>query len=115
MTLPYGETVTRIRATPGGYDQYGDPLPGTTSELEIPGCALAPRYSHEQTEPGRRAVIEGLTLFTPPGADILPGDNVTARGIRYLVDGEPGDWRSPYTGINRGVEITLRRASEGTA
>jgi len=118
MTLPNGETVTRIRATPGGYDPFGDPLPGTTDELEISGCAISPRaqvYTSELTGPGRRAVIDGVLLYAPYGSDILPSDDIVVRGVTYRVDGEPGSWRSPYTGARRGIEITLERVTEGAA
>lgn len=118
MTFPHGETVTRVRATPGGYDQYGDPLPGTASEVDIPGCAFAPRshrFDSEQTEPGRRAVTEHITLYAPAGTDIQPADLIAARGNTYRVDGETGDWRSPFTSANRGIEVALIRIDEGAA
>jgi hypothetical protein len=115
MTLPSGETVTRIRRVPGGYDEYGDPLPGTEEQADITNCGVAPRYSNDALEPGRRGVIVGLTLYAPPGSDIVSNDLVEVRDAVYQVDGEPGFWRSPYSGTGRGFEIALKRVREGAA
>ena len=106
-----GETVTRLRGT-----VVADAYPGATvldwddpDELDIDGCALAPRMDGENHDLGRRGVIIGWTLYTPPGADILPQDRIRARGADHDVDGMPGTWTNPYTGNTPGIEIALRR------
>ncbi len=107
------ETVTILRATPGGVDPYGDPIAGGIVEVDVPGCAVAPRMSHEQfavQARGRQGVIVGLTLYCPPRTDLRSDDQVRVRGETYDTEGEPGDWRSPYTGVERGLEVALRRA-----
>ena len=108
MRFSHGETVTVVRASPGGVDAYGDPLPGDASRVDVPGCAVAPRYSSEPSERGRQGVIVGLTVYGP---DVfLSTDQVEVRGVLYDVEGEPGFWENPFTGWAPGVEVALRRA-----
>lgn len=110
--FPNGETVTRLR--PLGLDQFGDPLPGTITELDIPGCAVWPRDGNaaggnENTD-FRNTVISGLMILAPPGSDIEPTDRFRVRGLVYEVDGEPGVWGpSPLTGTEAGVQVALKR------
>jgi hypothetical protein len=113
--LAAGEIVTRIRATSGGRDPFGDPVGPAVPDLDIPGCAIAPRQAGEQIGQGRYAVTSGLTVYAPAGADVLPSDRLRVRGVLYEVDGEPADWRSPYSGRTPGMEIPLTRVQEGAA
>lgn len=106
------ETVTV--ETPGGVDRWGDPLPATTRRLA--GCMFSPRGSDE----GRGAagfgvaspntVITGLTLYAPAESGIRPVDVIVrADGTRWQVVGEPGEWRSPFTGWLPGDQVALTR------
>ncbi|HEU4567436.1 MAG TPA: hypothetical protein VFR99_05325 [Marmoricola sp.] len=115
MPLPAGETVVRIRLTPGGRDRFGDPVGTTEDRLTIPGCAVAPRQGGEQIGDGRYAVTSGIDLYAPAGADILPSDRVEVRGVVYEVTGEPADWASPYSGRRPGMLVQLTRVAEGVA
>ena len=77
----------------------------STPDHEVPNCLIWPRTS---TEEGKgEVVIEGLNVFTPPGADVLASDIVEARGERYDVDGVPGDYR--LRGRQRGLLVVLKR------
>src|SRR5690606_2040150 len=67
VIFPYGETVVRIRRTPGGRDPFGDPIGDTEERVDIPGCGVAPRQAGEQIGAGRIAVTSGVTLYVPPG------------------------------------------------
>jgi hypothetical protein len=107
---PHGQTVTIVRQSPDGFDPYGDPLPGTQTRTAVAGCAVAPRYSTEPTDRGRRGVIVGLSVYAPAGTDILHTDHVEVDGVAYLVEGIPAEWVSPFTGWAPGVEVALRRA-----
>jgi len=109
------ETVTRVREIPGGTDQYGDPIPGVVDELDIRGCALAPRATIAEGEDHsyqRDSVVWRYDLYAPHGADIRRNDAVIARGQRYRVEAMPHDWRSPYTSRRPGVVVVLQ-ATEG--
>jgi hypothetical protein len=106
------ETVTRLR--PGSTaDRYGGTTPDWSDPdtEDIDGCAVAPRDAEEDHTNGRQTVIHGFNVYTPPGADILPTDRLTIRGEQHEVDGEPGVWTSPYSGVTAGVEIRTRRVT----
>lgn len=94
------ETVVRIR--PPGRDPYGDPLPRWTTEVEIPGCRLAPGPSRELGL-GTNQVDSDATLYGPPGIDVEPTDRLRVRGQVYSVVGDPQDWGSA------GVVVVLRK------
>lgn len=103
-----GGLVTVIR--PPGTDRYGDPVPGEGSQHEVSDCRWAPRVggsgssSRDILSRGRQGVIEGLTLYAPPGADILHTDRIDVPGQgEFEVDGDVGAWE------DAGIEVALRR------
>lgn len=112
MTFQRGITITVI---PGeiGVDDNGDPIADSREQHDVENCAVAPRFSDdEQTERGRAGVIVGQTIYAPYGADILRTDQIVIPGLEgvYEVDGEPGPWRSPWTGWEAGLQVAVRRA-----
>lgn len=104
------ETVTRLRAT-SATNRYNDAEPDwdTPAELDIDGCAVAPRDAEEDHEGGREAVIVGYTVYAPAGTSVLPSDRLRVRGEDQEVIGEPGQWISPWGDVEEGVEILTRR------
>lgn len=111
MRFPFGETVTVLRAPVGALDDYGNPVDDwavATSTL-IAGCALAPRYEAESGGADNPAVIVGFQLYAPPGSDIRATDRITVRGATFEVQGQPGEWSNPFTGVDFGVEVALSR------
>ncbi|MEV4670975.1 hypothetical protein AB0K34_04910 [Actinomadura sp. NPDC049382] len=115
MNFPHGETVVRIRVTPGGRDPYGDPIGDVETRTDVTGCAVAPRQAGEQIGQGRIAATSGVTIYVPPDTDVLPSDRFEVRGAVWEVDGEPAVWRSPFTGWEPGREVQLTRVEEGAA
>lgn len=110
-------TATIVRQMPGGYDQYGDPVPGTDTRIDVPGCSWAPRAagsgpsSSEIDERGRQGVIVGLTVYMPSETFLLATDRLELDGLLYEVEGEPGVWGpNPFTGREPGLEVAARRA-----
>lgn len=109
----FGEDVTILSRVQTGTDRYGNPVydwpsPGTT----VRGCAVAPRTSEEPTQINRMPVYDGMTVYAPPGTAVGPHDRIVVRGVLYEVDGEAGDWRSPFTSAitaPRGVLIYAKR------
>ena len=105
-------TVTVVRH--GGRDEHGDPLPGT--EHTVDDCMIAPRrfvgVTSESDDRGEGLIV-GLTLFAPFGADITAADQIriaeAAWAGLYDVVGEPGQWESPFTGWQPGMEVALTR------
>jgi hypothetical protein len=111
-----GRTATIVRANPGGTDQFGDPVTGTTVEITVPGAAWAPRTqgvgpsAGEVHDRGRQGVIEGLTVYLPYGTDLHPSDQLRLDGRLYEVEGDPGEWWNPMSGRLAGLEVAVRRA-----
>jgi hypothetical protein len=110
-------TVTVERPTPGGLDDYGDPVPDEDDEPtthEVEGCSVAPRLSTETTDRAREGAVIGLTLYCPTGADIARDDTlVIGEGPhvgRYRIEGEPSDWQSGLTTWPAGVVVELQAA-----
>lgn len=105
-----GETVTLLRRVETGTDRYGNPtfdwpLPGE----ELRNCGVAPRATDEPEEIARTPVYQGLTVFAPVGTVVGPHDRLIVRGEVFEVVGEPGDWRSPFSGWRPGVVINVDR------
>lgn len=110
MTFPFGTTITVLRDSPGGLDDYNNPVTSTTTSTDIINCGVAPRYSSEPTEKGRNGVIIGLTILAPAGSDILFTDRIKIAGVVYEIEGDPADWSNPFTGTEFGMEIAVKRA-----
>jgi hypothetical protein len=105
-----GETVTFIE--PGTTtDGYGATVPDwiNTTLHAVEHCAVAPRSAEEDRDNGRQAVVIGLTIYAPAGTRVEPTWRATARDGTYEVDGEPGVWVHPWSTLEHGVEIQLRR------
>jgi hypothetical protein len=102
-------TIYRVRTAAGADDRYGDPTAGTETRTLLTECAVAPRESADVSDAGRRGVIVGLNLYAPYGTDLLHTDQVEVDGVLYEADGEPGQWKSPLSSWEAGMEIALRR------
>lgn len=103
-----GETITIIRPGTPTEDEYGNQVPGTPTETDVPGCAVAPRSSSEDLQ-ARDQVIVGLTVWMPSETDVQATDQMRVRGVLYQVDGEPGGYASPFTGSGGPVQVALTR------
>jgi hypothetical protein len=109
--FPAGETITIVRPGPvTGTDAYGNDVHGDDVETDVPGCAVAPRTSTENVD-ARDQVIEGLVVYPPAGTDVRATDRVRRGGVLYEIDGDPGEWRSPFTGLNSPMQLSLRRVT----
>ena len=107
--LPNGITVEVVRRTVDGVDAYGNAVREESEPVELAGCAYAPREGAEITAQGRLGVLVDGTLYVPPGADVQADDVIVMGGRRFEVDGDPAEWRSPYSGVVRGIAVQLRR------
>ena len=103
--------IVRVRNAPGGVDEYGDPVAGTTDRTTLEGAFVAPRESTEIVNRGRAGVIVGLTLFAPYDTDLVFTDQIEVDGTLYDIDGEPGKWRNPFTDWEAGLQVALTRAA----
>ena len=109
--FPYGETVTLLHREVvdedvDGNDVYGDvPTP-------IENVPVWPRdgNGNEQTQ-GQDMVTVGLAAVLPPGTDPTAYDAVVVYGDRYEITGDPAPYKSPITGTDLGVLISLTKVT----
>lgn len=104
-------TVVRVRRVESGADALGDPTDVTETRTTISGCAVAPRSTSDIVDRGRQGVIVGLSLYAPAGTTVDHTDLFEVDGTLFEVDGEGGNWESPFSGWRAGVEIALKRAA----
>lgn len=109
---PFGETVTRLRAT-ATTDPYSDEDTDLSwdspDELDVSDVAVEPLSTVETLSDDRQRVDFDLRLYLPYGADVKPLDRVVVRSLTYLVQGERSDWRNPFTGQTPGSVVTCTR------
>ena len=109
--LAFGDVVTIVRPGAPTRDSYGNDVPGTPTEFPVHGCAVAPRdgtgAGANEIIDARDTVIVGLTLYAPYGTDIRATDQIRVNGELYEVDGQPGSFRSPFTGSTGPVVVAL--------
>lgn len=111
--FPHGQTVTLLAET---RDRLGDVT--LTEDGTVTGCAWAPRttsssvHGSTEDERSRMQVTTGLTLFAPPGSGITAAHRVRLPdGTVWSVIGDPGAWRSPFTGWAPGDQVELERVT----
>lgn len=113
-------TVTILRSTPGGRDEYDDPIASTTTRTDVTECDVAPVSSTEPTAAGRNGVVIGWDVYAPAAVGVHHTDRVEIYGdgtvistglpvtpasaIVCAVEGEIADWGGS------GVVISVRRA-----
>lgn len=97
------ETITVVRKP--RVDKL-KPTSGVEQRFDIEGCIVWPRAAVEE---GRGWIQKaGQNVFAPAGSDIRPDDEVIVRGLRYSVEGIPGDFRS-RRGKRKGLLVNLER------
>lgn len=107
----FGETVTIVRVSGGGEDEWGDPISGVEERTPVPGCAVAPLKQGENATTDGAVLLDGFTVYLPLGVDVQATDLLEIRGLGFHVDGVPGVWVNPYsTAYPRGVEVVVRRS-----
>lgn len=114
MSAPFGEPITVTTLTQSGTDDYGDPVTASTSIVRT--GAFAPAIGSESTNGQDQVVTQPQVFFTGQDADdvaavIDSASTLTVRGLVYQVDGDPGDWRSPFTGWHAGLTVPLKRTA----
>ena len=103
------QSVTRIR--PGVKTVRGSDLPDweNATSLVISGCSVQPAAT-EMSQDGRvLGILDGMTAYLPPGADVQEGDRIIYGNDTYVLDGAPRVWEAAYNLSH--VQIRLRRWS----
>lgn len=108
--------VVLLRRQGGGRDQYGDPVPTTWERVALSDAAAAPRMASNDASAdvdysyGRISLVTGLILYVSSQEAIRPVDRIEVNGIEYSIEGEIGQWVSPYSTWAPGRQMALRRA-----
>ncbi|HJR88823.1 MAG TPA: hypothetical protein VJ782_01520 [Aeromicrobium sp.] len=115
MNFPHGEIVS-VLTTVTTTDDDGNSTT-ETAEVSWGPCGIAPRYASESVDPHSPAVVVGKTIYGPATfadgtipAELNADDQLLIGGDLYAVDGEAGDWQSPFTGWHPGLEVAVKRA-----
>lgn len=103
MNFPAGQTITLLGNGTATPDEYGDPVPTQTPKTVI--GAFDPGGSTENQ--GQDTATSQPTVYLPPGTDVSWVDAVQVGGVTYQVDGSPGAWSSPFSGVAFGVVVRL--------
>ena len=105
------ESIIQIRQNSAGTDSYGEPIIVTT-EIELE-AKVAARTGSKTVGAAEITVTSGLTVYLPPATDIQIADIFVVRGVRYVLDGEPFDWRNGLGQWTPGTVIDLQRQVNG--
>lgn len=96
MSGPLGESVVIHSRSVGSPDADGN---DTWSDVDttIDGVTLYPRLSVELVQ-GQDTNVIGLTAVFIPAIVLVATDEISARGSRWAIDGEPAQYHSSLTG-----------------
>lgn len=108
--FPFGETV-QVLSSSSTTDAYNNTVEdwATPTETAVADVAVEPRPSTEDNRDARNAVTSGFTLYMPAGSVVTAKNRIRVRGDDYAVDGEPAEWRNPFTGWEPGLVVQTKR------
>jgi len=101
--FPYSQTITLIQRVRTGHDEYGNDV-YTDNQIPLPYCVVQPSSSSEVVQ-WTEQVSTDITVFVPYGTVITPLDALLINGVTYEVQGEPQDWRSPFSGNTSPTQV----------
>ena len=92
----------------GVRDRVGDSTPGAARGT-VTNAIIWPRTSTEDAARGE-TIIDGLNIFLPAPVpfDVKGTDVVEARGSKWVLDGNPGDFRKK-NGAKVGLILVVKR------
>jgi hypothetical protein len=93
-------------------DEHGNPKRGARTDVEVPGCSLAPHDADETRGTFGPVTTTSYHVYAPTDLEFPPDTIFTIRGVSgWLMEGEVGQWTSPYSARGKGVEFTVKRGS----
>jgi hypothetical protein len=101
VQFPFGKSVVLSRRNDDG--SFAD-------AVVIPGCGVAARTQNESPVPSFPPLSSGREVYAPVGTVVAARDRMVVDGTSFEVDGDPEVWDNPFTGVQFGVRIYLRRA-----
>lgn len=101
----FPESATIVTRTKSGTDSDGNPI-WVDASTAVTG-AFAPAGSTELVQ-GQDTVITNPTFYLSAGSPVPTAtDQLTVRGVRYEIDGEPEVYMNPFTGTRPGAVLRL--------
>jgi hypothetical protein len=93
-------------------DAKGNPKRGDRIPQTVIGCHLAPHDADETRGTFGPVTTTSYHVYAPTDLE-FPADTIfTIRGVDgWLMEGEVGQWTSPYSRRGKGVEFTVKRGS----
>ncbi|WP_306358847.1 MULTISPECIES: hypothetical protein [unclassified Nocardia] len=101
---------TVIRHRGGGYDDDGNPIP--TTDTELVALAVAPGASPAYLDRGRNGHTVSQSVYFRPAVDLTNTDELTVDGRRYQIEVQQWTPRRP-TSPGRTGTLALCSAGEG--
>jgi hypothetical protein len=89
------ETITIVRKSVSGVDDFGNPTFSTTNTT-LQNCGIAFGGSDEEVMDDRDPIDTTLTLYLPYGTAIEPDDVFIVRGTKFVKASSPEVWVSPF-------------------
>lgn len=103
------DTVTVLRGQ--SRDNWGN-LAGSDAGTDVTGCSVQPASASESTDRGE-LLVTNVTLYAPPGTDILATDRVRWLGTVYAVNGTPAVWRDEAGNVDHVQAQLLLKEGNG--
>ena len=108
--FPYGQTVTIVRRSVSGQDEYGNDVYSTTTQT-IPYCVIHPAVSNENINFTDQVSTE-FNVYVPAGTVVGPLDAVLGPdGTKYEVQGDPQAYVSPFSGLRAPIQIRVLKVA----
>lgn len=103
---------TLVVVSPLVRDEFGDPVPGSSSTETVTGCALYPRGTTEG-DSRTPTVITGMVALLPrmPAIGLGPRYTVSNGAVIYTVEGDVGEWKY-FDGRLAGYQVALQRGTD---
>ena len=101
------DVIKRLR--PGTKTERGSVIPDWSDPdtKEIGGCSMQPASTSLSQDGRVLGLLDEYSLFTPPDADIRPGDRIEYNGKVYEIDGDVRVQPAPLRLDH--IELRLRR------
>lgn len=112
MSVPdfaFPESATLHTRSIASQDSDGNDV-WSPSDVTVTG-AFAPAGSTELVQ-GQDTVITNPTFYLSPGSPVPSAtDQLTVRGAKYEIDGEPEVYANPFTGNRPGAVLRLNKVT----
>lgn len=103
-----GETITIRRRSATATDDYGNNTYSTVT-ITVKDALIGIGATSEPVDAARDAVDAKVTAYLPNGTRVEEGDVFIIRGSQWVKDGSPQEWQTPFSNLEVGVVVPLRR------